>query len=41
MYIQNRNRITNIKDKHVYQRGEGKWKEPVRGMGLMDTNHYT
>ena len=31
---------SQTKDKHVYQRGEEKWKELVRGMRLTDTNHY-
>ena len=31
---QNRNRLTDIKNKRDYQRGEEKWEGQIRGMGL-------
>ena len=37
MYMQNRNRLTDIENKHMITKGE----EQIRGMGLTDTNYYT
>ena len=36
---QNRNRLTDVKSKHVYQRGEERWEGQIRGVGLRDI-HY-
>ena len=36
---QNRNRLTDIKNKRDYQRGEERWEGQIRGLGLRDI-HY-
>ena len=38
MYIQNRNRLTDIKNKLVVTGGGGKLQ--IMGMGLTDTDYY-
>ena len=41
MYMQNRNRLTDIKNKFVITKGEREGGEgQIQGMGLTDTNYY-
>ena len=40
MYIQNRNRFTDIENKPVHRSVEGRGEGQVKDMGLTDTNNY-
>ena len=40
MYMQNRNGLTDIENKCVYQRGVQNREGEIRDMGLTDTNSY-
>ena len=40
MYMQNRNRLTDIENKLVLTTREREVGGQVRGMGLTDTNYY-
>ena len=40
MYLQNRNRLTDIENKPVVTKKEREEKRQIRGMGLRDTNYY-
>ena len=41
MYTKNKNRLADIEDKFVVNKGEMKGREgQIRGMGLTDTNYY-
>ena len=39
-YLQNRERLTDIENKHGYQGGKRGGGGQIRGMGLTDTNYY-
>ena len=39
--MQNRNRLTDIKNKLMLPKGKGKEEEGTGSMGFTDTNYYT
>ena len=38
IYLQNRNRLTDIENKHSYQRGKQRRKGQITSLGLTDTH---
>ena len=41
IYMQNGSRLTNRKQIHSYQKGEGRREGQIRTVGLTDSNYYT